>query len=485
MANSAASSESKKIYDVPNAKSEVWKHFGFRKKGESLDKTVAICKTCETEMKYTGNTTNMANHIKRRHSTDLVRSNRNANVTAGSESSCLPSIFQQKLPMNSKRAKEVTAAIANFICKDLRPYCVVENDGFRELMHVVEPRYVIPSRQYFSQTCIPALYSEVKAHVQLSLQSADRIALTTDGWTSCSTQAYVTITSHHIAPDWTMQNYVLQTRILNDAHTGKNIGRVLSDACSEWDITEKTPALVSDNARNMTVAGVEAGLSPHVKCFAHTINLATQKSLKTNGADRLLGKVRRIVSFFHRSTTATAVLKEKQTLLAIPRHKLIQDVVTRWNSSFDMLERFIEQQTAVYATLLDKQVRGADLSTLNDRDFASAEQIVKLLGPVKTATTIMCEEKQPTVSIIAPLHAKLLAHCEVCEGEDSPLITEMKSTLSKDLKDRYSDIQNVLYVASALDPRFKTLPFLNEEQKDLTYESIASEAATLWDGKVS
>lgn len=63
------------------------------------------------------------------------------------------------------------------------------------------------------------------------------------------------------------------------------------------------------------------------------------------------------MSFFHRSTVATAVLKGKQKLLGIPEHKLKQDVSTRWNNSFDMLERFLEQQAAVCASLLDRILR--------------------------------------------------------------------------------------------------------------------------------
>lgn len=51
-------------------------------------------------------------------------------------------------------------------------------------------------------------------------------------------------------------------------------------------------------------AGKLAGLHPHVGCFAHVINLATQRGLKVAQMDRLLGRVRRIVKFFHKSSTA-------------------------------------------------------------------------------------------------------------------------------------------------------------------------------------
>lgn len=79
----------------------------------------------------------------------------------------------------------------------------------------------------------------------------------------------------------------------------------------EWNISDKNPAIVTDNARNMLVAGAEAQFSPHITCFAHTLNLASQKGLRVDSASRLLGKVRKIVGYFHRSPNACHVLEEK------------------------------------------------------------------------------------------------------------------------------------------------------------------------------
>ncbi|KAK0143586.1 Zinc finger BED domain-containing protein 1 [Merluccius polli] len=251
----------------------VWLYFGFRKKEGNLDKTHAICKRCLVELKYTGNTTNLANHLQRKHSithTQVTTPNTVAEATPP-----VTNFFPPTLSRTSKRALDVSSAIANFICKDMRPYSVVENEGFRDLLHKLEPRYVMPSRQHFSEKCIPNLYNEVKARVKCDLVKATRVAITTDGWTSRTTEAYVTVTSHHIDSDWNIKNYVLQTRVLNEAHTWKNIRCVLKEACIEWEIKDKNPALVTDNASNMTV--VEANLSPHIKCFGHTINLATQR----------------------------------------------------------------------------------------------------------------------------------------------------------------------------------------------------------------
>ena len=48
----------------------------------------------------------------------------------------------------------------------------------------------------------------------------------------------------------------------------------------EWDLEWPGVAIpvTTDNAKNNVKAVSEAGLSPHIGCFAHTINLAAQKA---------------------------------------------------------------------------------------------------------------------------------------------------------------------------------------------------------------
>ena len=51
------------------------------------------------------------------------------------------------------------------------------------------------------------------------------------------------------------------------------------------------------------------------------------------------------------------VLKEKQKALGLPSHELIMDCKTRWNSAYDMVERYVEQLPAIIATFMDERVK--------------------------------------------------------------------------------------------------------------------------------
>ncbi|XP_041862941.1 E3 SUMO-protein ligase ZBED1-like [Melanotaenia boesemani] len=454
-------------------KADVWLYFGFKPSEsniEELDKTKAVCKLCDIEVKYCGNTTNLRNHLTRHHPTTQPNA-------SDQKQTKLENAFVCKLSSSSSRAQKITEAIAVFICKDLRPFSVVENDGFQSLVKLLEPRYVLPTRKHLSEVAISKLYEEVKNGVATSLKLATRVALTCDSWTSRATDSYLTITCHYIDMEWLLLSHVLQTRKIQTSHTAKNLSDLLSDALQEWELTDKDPVIVTDNAANI-VRAVELTSLLHVGCFAHTLNLASQAALKIPAVARLLGRVRYIVSFFHRSAMANLKLKEKQRMLNLPAHKLVIDVVTRWNSAMDMLERFLEQQPAISAALLSPEVRRkeSDLCTLTEADITTAEDVMKALQPLKAATLVMSEEKTPTLSVVAPLHAQLLLEMSGAT-HDTAVIKDLKAAVYNNLNSRYLTLKDKLYVASALDPRFKTLPFLSSEARDNTFSRLVTEAA--------
>lgn len=70
------------------------------------------------------------------------------------------------------------------------------------------------------------------------------------------------------------------------------------------------------------------------------------------------------------------MLKAKQSLLNIPDYKLIIDVATRWNSSLEMITRFLEQQPAILSALTSNEVKRnvKDIVTLSDMDINDVEK---------------------------------------------------------------------------------------------------------------
>lgn len=134
-------------------------------------------------------------------------------------------------------------------------------------------------------------------------------------------------------------------------HTSQNIIDCLQNIVRQWGLQNKIAACTTDNASNITSA-IRLCQWRHVSCFAHSLNLIIQSSLDQIKETRV--KVKSIVEYFKRSTLATEKLNQMQEQLGYsPVHTLIQDVVTRWNSTFHMFQRFFELKTPIFSSLAD------------------------------------------------------------------------------------------------------------------------------------
>ncbi|KAG2467592.1 ADA17 protein, partial [Polypterus senegalus] len=78
--------------------------------------------------------------------------------------------FKQPCAAQSDRAK----AIGVFVAADMRPYSVVQNKGFQHMIHVLEPRYDIPSRTHFSDNIVPKTLNAVLSDYDIFTLSSIR-----------------------------------------------------------------------------------------------------------------------------------------------------------------------------------------------------------------------------------------------------------------------------------------------------------------------
>lgn len=372
-----------------------------------------------------------------------------------------PFQLAQKMKLPSSKVNRITAGIARYIIDDMRPFSTVDSASFRGMISECEPRYKFPARSTFSEKVIPSMYQTVVGRVKTELKQAETVAWTTDSWTSCATKSFVTITAHFINSDLELCSRVLQTRELSESHTGEHVGNVLLEASKEWDC--KVSALSTDNASNMKIAAQTAKIPVHMGCFAHTLNLASGKALNVNEVHKCLSKMRSIVGYFHRSTTAAALFNQKQKMLQLPEHKLIMDVRTRWNSSYLMVERFLEQQVAVIATLSDESLKKQSeiksihaASLLDQQDVYQCEQFLELMKPLYHATLAMSPDQRPTVGLVLPLLQKL-KEFYIPQEQDSSFQKKIKNAILTNLQTRYTNEELVAFLeeASALDPRVK------------------------------
>ena len=164
----------------------------------------------------------------------------------------------------------------------------------------------------------------------------------------------------------------------------------LSAVITEWQLDTNVLGITTDNARNVKNA-VDSLNFIHFGCIGHTLQLCVGRGLQLGFVSRVLGCVRKLVEHFHKSTNAMYALQQKQQLLGIPEHALVQQCETRWSLAFAMLERVVEQQQALYAVLLDSQDRVKRSLLPDGAEWTVIEELLSVLKPFAIATTVLSE----------------------------------------------------------------------------------------------
>lgn len=208
-------------------------------------------------MKYCGNTTNLASHLKTQHPFIYVKAGFMCKKRGGEKQKLVASResgqqsitevlnLTTKFPASSKRSKELTDAVAYFIAKDRQPISVVQGPGFKHMIKAFEPRYQVPHRKTFTEKILPEHFIKVKSTVTSAAYKANFFAITTDCWTSRATEAYMGVTFHTISDDWELVHFTLQNKALPDKHTAENLADALLTSLQQWNLDPSRLSCVS------------------------------------------------------------------------------------------------------------------------------------------------------------------------------------------------------------------------------------------------
>ena len=359
------------------------------------------------------------------------------------------------------------------IALDCQPFSVVDDAGFIRLLKALEPRYVLPSRKYITETVIPKLYDEVKSAVSKHVTGISHISFTTDIWsTDLSSCSLLSLTAHWLTHQFERKSAILHAQPFDGSHTGEAICQTILKMLQSWDLSkDKVHLVIRDNAANMIKGITDAGLQ-NLGCFAHTLQLVINDGvLSQRIVIDMLATSRKIVGHFRRSTLAYSRLRNIQENLGLPIHRLIQDEPTRWNSTFYMLQRLMEQKMALGAYASEYTI-----PQLTPRQIDIANKVIKVMTIIEEVTRSISADAA-TVSVIIPF-VRIVSK-SLSQSDDDTGVRTMKNEMKSSLMRRFADVEDNQYltVATLLDPRFK--------DKFFTHPSIKIQVSSLIQKQIS
>ncbi|KAL0811965.1 hypothetical protein ABMA28_009363 [Loxostege sticticalis] len=382
--------------------------------------------------------------------------------------------------INDSRAKRVHYLIGEMIAVDNEPFAIVEShEGFRRLLNNILPQYQIPGRNYFSENIISDIYQRVVSKIRANIAPAEYISFTTDLWTcQVNKLCFMSCTAHWLSEDYELNHAVLNMKVFPESHTAENIKNCLRDCISDWDISvTKVRAVVHDNAANVS-KGVSDANFPSIRCFIHTLQLVINDAIAANpSVVATVSAARRIVTHFNHS--GYKKLHEIQEELNLPKNKLHQDVLTRWNSTYYLLERISEQRRAI--SVYFTEAHNLNFNNLTSSQWEIVQQLIILLKPFEEITKITSSTLSP-ISDVIPHVATLLRYLQkpelagkTCSIDDfrCSLIDNMKMVTRFNHEKLHGEA--AYFLSTFLDPRYKSV-FYNAFQVEQARQAVLREA---------
>jgi hypothetical protein len=245
------------------------------------------------------------------------------------------------------------------------------------LNHVI----TMPSDKYLRTTLIPEIHRSLSEKMSIVLASARYISFTTDSWTTSQCTDSFSITAHWITDSWERRAAVIAACPIDASHTADNIAGIVKSLLTKWNIGSKVRVFLRDNAKNI-IAGLRDAGVPSVSCFSHTLQLCIKAGLISQRAViDATTTCRNVAMHFLHSVLAKGKLEDIQTTIPDqPCHAIIQDVQkTRWNSTFYMLNRLIEQKKPLILYAADNNV-----VLPSAHQWTLMERVVAILSPIES-----------------------------------------------------------------------------------------------------
>jgi hypothetical protein len=215
-------------------------------------------------------------------------------------------------------------------------------------------------------------------------------------------------------------------------------------------VTTDTEATMNRTGRLIVEAAKEEGAKiEHVGCVDHILNLNVKEGAKDRirstvegpltEADGALKALHTLVGSYNHSTQMLSKLKLLQDQLnanKLPADRMkvvvpIQDIVTRWWSTYSMCERAVRLRPHI-DTMAGIGQQNRITNNLSVPQWRVIDDIVKILRPFMLAQKLLEGESYVTISLVPRVIHNLRQNIEIALAE--PDNSEYVTTLLTDLK---------------------------------------------------
>jgi len=184
-------------------------------------------------------------------------------------------------------------AVLIFMIATFQPLLLASKAAFRWLVDQLCPGYVPSCTRTMVRNHLDPLYEHFSGEIGKQVVDGSWFHLSIDGWKlgrgqgRASNRYVVGITASYVDSSFQRRKFTVRIVEIFGLHNAPNISRTVIDAVEAAGIPfDRVVSISSDNAAEevKAVEAIRAAFESHsilqVRCYCHTLNLATQDALK-------------------------------------------------------------------------------------------------------------------------------------------------------------------------------------------------------------
>eukprot|EP01036_Dinobryon_divergens_P037140 gene37140-48522_t len=422
---------------------------------------------------------------------EVLRATNTAESSSSTTISASKMLRQSKLSDHLCDRRTFMYRLMKWIVNGFNNIDEVEDSYFRGLRLSVNPNVPIVCRDTVEGSLLDQ-YQIIKYYVKAYLCKR-LLALTTDSWTSVANENFVALTAHFIDDDWELRSACVDCSVFSGTHTAvdykRKVEEMLSNVDCDWD---DILAVVTDNEPTMNKLGdLLEDKCEWFGCIDHLIQLIVKPMFDGPGVKDLMLKVRELCGAFNSSTQLEEKLKSIQLSICPGKTPLtlVQDVVTRWWSTHNQVERVLKLKSVLI--VMDQQDLFSTSSYIDDNGWAQLKVIEEFLRPFMFVQKVLEGESYVTISYVPQLF--FLLHHQIENLSSIPEFMDVAKSILDIFEERFGDLNEgtifnvdiqrgkrrarkgippIAFLAASLDPRTKAMEYLQPENRAEVWSTI-------------
>uniref|UniRef100_A0A8C2A897 Zinc finger BED domain-containing protein 1-like n=1 Tax=Cyprinus carpio TaxID=7962 RepID=A0A8C2A897_CYPCA len=517
-------------------KSAVWEYFGYLKDpGGTINADgYPVCRMCRKKVSArTGNTSNMAHHLRDHHPKEFAKMNRKHSVvcrrrirdessieapSSDGPSSDGPSILENQMAESSSEAKEpkidpttiyhqtsqsrLNSLVFNFIVEDVQPISILEQPGFRKLIEALSRGDKVMCRNAFI-TRLEVASNKMKGELKAKLDKVQTLCTTADVW-SVQDRSYFGMTCHWLEDNLERKSAALACTRIPISYTCETIIAKIQEIHSSYNIESKVQATVTDNGNNFVKAfkefcseddqeveqshfedlgsilcdGDMGGdfflsyfLPPHQRCASQTLNLIASKDLADAVSKGQAGKL-------HSSATekcaaiwhkAQSSTEAADAIESIAKMNFTDPCCNQWSSEYYAINKLM----SLTDSQLNELCEALGVPHFTPDETAYLTEYTDVFKPVAFALDLLHGEEKCFLGIVIPTLLTLKRKLEE-KAANTRLFSKVIDSTVKAIDSRFKQVfeSSDARLATATMPQFRLWWLPEDERESLRAQLI-------------